>query len=437
MDATLKKLLMITTGIALIIGALLIKDDVFPPYPPTGAATWTTPSSVSSYSSQDGTSVAANSKDDSNTSHWDEQFFGDVDGAVYEWYITYDMGSTYTVERVRILAKGDISDAPCSVGVIKVCDDAACSGESNVLPSVCNFSGSLEWQVCDPTDTQGRYIYLAGGLFSGVCINKDESMFGYMQNYYEFDAEVSAADSTPPTYSSDSDDSSGSVTAGTVVNTSVYWTDAASNLDTGVFYHNASGSMTQTSTCDMSSGQTAWCNKTIDTTGNGSNRLCWKQYANDTGGNLNNTMTDTAHCFNVTSVGAPDLNWSYYNGSAWNEYTTSVWVDFRCSSTENNCEPDDQNAGSSQCIWKVCNNGTAAGTSVKLKTNATLSCTGGDIDLFADDDYTAAGSVNITSTYGEVHGALAQDACQEICLWANYSSVVPPCNYYEPKFQIT
>ncbi len=104
-------------------------------------------------------------------------------------------------------------------------------------------------------------------------------------------------DTTNPIYSQDQDNSEGPVLEGTIVNVSTYWEDT--HLDTAEFYHNASGSYVLNSTCSLS-GTADWCNKTIDTTGMGGKNVCWKQYANDSAGNVNNTMTD--HCFNVVSI---------------------------------------------------------------------------------------------------------------------------------------
>lgn len=107
-------------------------------------------------------------------------------------------------------------------------------------------------------------------------------------------------DTTPPTYSNDQDDSSGSVVEGTIVNVSVYWQDNI-ELNTAIFRTNQSGSWQNVSICALS-GTSSWCNKSIDTTGDAGKTICWNQYANDTRGNLNNSMPETVHCFNVTSA---------------------------------------------------------------------------------------------------------------------------------------
>jgi len=164
-------------------------------------ADWTTPSSVESYSSQSSLDTASKSIDDSTSSYWDENIGNDKDGPTYEWYITYDMGDTYTISKIRIYADGDESYNPCKVGIIKVCDDPDCNGESNLLSSACSFSTKKEWQECSFTATSGRYIEVRGGIRQpfGDCVNKIN--YFYTQDFYEFDAYVESGDTSPPSFS--------------------------------------------------------------------------------------------------------------------------------------------------------------------------------------------------------------------------------------------
>ena len=152
--------------------------------------TWLTPASVISCSSERSSYPASNSIDDSTGTYWWENFGSDVDGSTYEWYITYDLGDTYEVSKIRIYTDGNSFSAPCKVGVIKVCDDQNCSGETNLLSSPCTFSSSLEWQECSFTPTTGRYIEVRGGIYWGfTCYDKYS---GSMTHFYEFDAYVKA-----------------------------------------------------------------------------------------------------------------------------------------------------------------------------------------------------------------------------------------------------
>lgn len=67
-----------------------------------------------------------------------------------------------------------------------------------------------------------------------------------------------------------------------------------------------------------------------------------------------------------------DTNFSIWTGSAWaNAY--DYYMDFRCTPTQTECEPDNQDIGSSQSIYKVCNNGTVSGTTVQMMMGVTLS----------------------------------------------------------------
>ncbi len=107
-------------------------------------------------------------------------------------------------------------------------------------------------------------------------------------------------DTQNPTYSNDQDDSSGSVVEGIIVNISVLWQDNVV-LDTAIFRTNQTGSWINVSTCPLT-GTSQWCNKTIDTTGDAGKTICWNEYANDTADNLNTSMSQTTHCFNVTAI---------------------------------------------------------------------------------------------------------------------------------------
>ncbi|MBD3248777.1 hypothetical protein GF336_01915 [Candidatus Woesearchaeota archaeon] len=107
-------------------------------------------------------------------------------------------------------------------------------------------------------------------------------------------------DIIPPKYSNVQDDSGGNVIEGTIVNISALWQDN-NILDTAIFRTNESGSWTTISTCSLSTSQ-AYCNKTLNTIGDAGETICWNQYANDTAGNINNTMPETS-CFNVAAAG--------------------------------------------------------------------------------------------------------------------------------------
>jgi hypothetical protein len=136
--------------------------------------------------------------------------------------------------------------------------------------------------------------------FNGTGLFNITAYYPETQNYtssYETHF-VTVNDTTPPYYSNDQDDSSGTVFGGTIVNVTVYWVDNTV-LDTAIFRTNETGTWVNVSTCALS-GNTSWCNKTIDTTGDEGKTICWNQYANDTLGNINNTMPP--HCFDVIAA---------------------------------------------------------------------------------------------------------------------------------------
>jgi hypothetical protein len=140
-----------------------------------------------------------------------------------------------------------------------------------------------------------------------------------------------STDTLAPTYSNDADNSSGSVYDNKTVAVSVYWQDNGT-LSTAVFRTNQSGSWTNVSTCALS-GTASWCNQTINAAGYAGTSICWNQYANDTAGNLNATMSQAAHCFNVISsdVTPPTVT---QNSPANNAIDGDGSVVFNCSAAD-------------------------------------------------------------------------------------------------------
>jgi len=188
-----------------------------------------------------------------------------------------------------------------------------------------------------------------------------DDTLGTGRNYSRIDlyAAIISMDDSYPYYSFDSDNSSEDVLVNSTVDVSVYWQDHV-ELNTAMLYHNATSSYVLNSTCPLS-GNTDWCNLTINTNGMEGKTVCWKQYANDSAGNLNNTMEE--HCFSITlnntlpnqtSLISP-LNNSFVNliNMIWNEsydlngdtvyYHVLVNGTEACFTTELNCtyNPDD------------------------------------------------------------------------------------------------
>jgi hypothetical protein len=128
-----------------------------------------------------------------------------------------------------------------------------------------------------------------------ACDNSSQCTFGLYNRTFT----INTPSSTAPEYSNDDDDSDDSVKEGTDVHVWVYW--QGTGLDTAIFRTNESGSWRNVSKCSLESS--GWCNKTISTDGDAKKTICWNQYANDTLGNLNDSMPETLHCFSVTSRG--------------------------------------------------------------------------------------------------------------------------------------
>jgi len=117
-------------------------------------------------------------------------------------------------------------------------------------------------------------------------------------------------------------------------------------------------------------------------------------------------------------VTAPSTDFTIWDGNSWEDSDVSEYIEFVCGETETSCEPTNQNAGSSQSIYKICNNGTADGTNVYMNIDAPVS----NINLKCDDDYTSSGATTLTASNQSIHGALVIDACIFTSCWADYSN---------------
>ncbi|MFP4045584.1 MAG: hypothetical protein ACLFS3_00815 [Candidatus Aenigmatarchaeota archaeon] len=134
-----------------------------------------------------------------------------------------------------------------------------------------------------------------------------------------------------PYYLNASDDAGDNVTEGTEVNVSVFWNTTYFDLDTGTLYHNASGSMTDLDSSSFNSTPD-WYNYTIDTLDHEGETICWKQYANDRKGNLNDTMANDTYCFEVV----PDSEGpKFYNLSTNTSEIAGETIEFSSEWTDN------------------------------------------------------------------------------------------------------
>jgi hypothetical protein len=104
-------------------------------------------------------------------------------------------------------------------------------------------------------------------------------------------------DDTPPQHSNEGDNSTG-VLLGDTVLTSVEWYDISSSLDTAILRTNESGTWDNRSYYQFSSKPEV-ANISIDTSGHAGETICWVQWANDTSGNMNGSMSQGLNCFDV------------------------------------------------------------------------------------------------------------------------------------------
>jgi len=117
--------------------------------------------------------------------------------------------------------------------------------------------------------------------------------------------------------------------------------------------------------------------------------------------------------------GVVDTNFTIWDGVGWvDAWSSGEYIEFRCKPTQTDCEPTNQNAGSSQCIYRVCNNGTAEGTAIYIHVNQTFT----NIDLKCDDDYTPTGAIVLTTNNQTIHGTITSGGCVDICCWADYNN---------------
>jgi hypothetical protein len=136
------------------------------------------------------------------------------------------------------------------------------------------------------------------------------------------------------------------------------------------------------------------------------------------GSNVVSSNDSTVVVQNVTEgVGDPDTNLSIWDGNGWLRYDLEE-IQFRCTPTQSQCEPTNQDVGSSQSIYRVCNNGTGSASQVLVNISQTFT----GLTLKCDDDYTYVGATTITTSDQDIHGSLGAGACIPLSCWADYSS---------------
>lgn len=144
-------------------------------FPVSVDPTWINPSSAITLTTEGGNGPSGGndveeSLDDNIWTFFCEDYTaGDNEIGSYEWGARYDLGSTYVVSEVKVHMglDGGPYHNPLRVAVIKVCDDSACSGESNLLSGAEDFQEWV-WHTMDPADGTGRWLEIQGGLCSSA-----------------------------------------------------------------------------------------------------------------------------------------------------------------------------------------------------------------------------------------------------------------------------
>jgi len=272
--------------------------------PLVSAVTWTTPSDVAVCTSEEEPNYKCIDSIDDDTSggstdRWDEETGSterDENEGDYEWSITYDMGSSECIHAIQVYADGNVGDAPCKVVIIKVCDDSACSGESNLIASECTFSTTLEWQNCIlDTDTEGRYIQVQGGKNAGfgtTCQDKEAN--DDMEEFHEFKADIdgSCGEVSPTITISGEGKNVSYVRPDTNVKLYAQATAVASNVSATRVIENSTGSWVNHTTACGGTSTTCWANYTIPSSQLSENETVgYYFWANNTVGNITNTST--------------------------------------------------------------------------------------------------------------------------------------------------
>jgi len=386
-------------------------------------ADWTTPDDISSFSSENipqGFYANKSIDDNLNTAWYEASPYAsppDVDGT-YEWFITYDMGSTDTYSKIRIQTDPDAFYAPCKVEIIKVCDDADCSGEDNLLGSTCSLSGSSkDWYDCSFSATEGRYIYIEGGFFyfTSECVDKD--LYNNMYIFYEFDAYIQPADSEAPKYY---DNSTNSTYAGQAIEFRLNWTDNVGLSKAITSIWNGSSWVNASTWCSLS-GTTSWCNQTL-VVNETAQQLWWKQYANDTNNNWNTSenfsLVTTTYVF-IDIIPSSDLDDGIQFGS----------VD---PGTNDNVATKNVACNSGACYNITIDPATTVNVDLYHKTDGDLGTIEienvthqANITSNTGDNLIASGSISLTTSYAIIGTDVCQNIGDDVNCWIRYWFDVP------------
>jgi len=142
-----------------------------------GTLDWTTPITVTSKSGEFFPNVANNTVDDDENTYW-------RDTTYQEHWITYDMGQSRKITKVRVLTNPSVDYNLCNISAVYISDDPNSWGTS--LGSCALSGSSKQWYECDHTDKIGRYVNIS------ILTTLSGSGCGEwgLDGFYEFDAYV-------------------------------------------------------------------------------------------------------------------------------------------------------------------------------------------------------------------------------------------------------
>ena len=143
----------------------------------TSVPAWVTPTAIHSKCGEEGSS-ASNTIDGSLPTYW-EHF------AEHNHWIIFDLGSTKTVQKIRVYCDGGTSFSPCYITAVYINDTADESGGSKGFGSL--SGGGLCWHERDVDNTGGRYIKLKLQTNDNIGLCRYNQ---YLSYFYEFEAYV-------------------------------------------------------------------------------------------------------------------------------------------------------------------------------------------------------------------------------------------------------
>jgi len=142
------------------------------------AAAWVAPTAIHSKCGEDASYPASNTIDGDTGTWWGHP-------VSEEHWIIFDLGSTKTVQKIRLYLLPGARNGVCGVSAVYINDTADESGGSKGSGDI---SGSEGWYEIDVTDTAGRYIKIklkTLDVNGSNCNNID-----CMTYFYEFQAYV-------------------------------------------------------------------------------------------------------------------------------------------------------------------------------------------------------------------------------------------------------